>query len=183
MNRSDARQHTPRMQRAARLWPACATLVLVLAACSPAPEGGSLTASQGSNPSPTGGPLVGASASESEAPSPSTTEGGTLTGTWDGTWAIDPPYETSVGDFTMDLVQTGGSFSGTVEITNTDCTNGSVNGSVDGSTITFGWLLTPQPVQFTGTLNGTSMSGTWAANACSDSSISLTGTWEATKQS
>jgi hypothetical protein len=82
----------------------------------------------------------------------------------------------------MALVQTGSSFNGTVEITNTDCSNGSVNGTVDGTSITFGWVLTPQPVQFTGTLNGTSMSGTWAANACSDATISLTGTWEATKQ-
>lgn len=165
-----------------RSWVACATLLLVLAACSQAPATGSLTASQGGNPSPTGGGLVEASASESEAPSPSITESGSVTGTWNGSWAIDPPYATVIGTFTMDLVESGGTFSGTVEITNTDCSNGSVNGTIDGTAISFGWVLTPQPVQFTGTLNGTSMSGTWAANACSDSTISLTGTWEATKQ-
>ena len=82
----------------------------------------------------------------------------------------------------MQLVQTDGSFSGTVEITNTDCSNGTVNGTVAGTSVTFGWVLTPQPVQFTGTVNGASMSGTWAAIACSDPDISLTGTWEATKQ-
>ena len=103
-----------------------------------------------------------------------------LTGTWDGTWVIDGYGNT--GDFTMELVQTGGSFSGTVAITNTDCSNGSVDGTVNGTSITFGWLLTPQPVQFSGVLNGTSMSGTWAANACSNAELSLTGTWEATKQ-
>jgi hypothetical protein len=105
-----------------------------------------------------------------------------LTGSWVGTWAIDPPYAGVVGDFTMELVQTGGTFSGTVEITNTDCSNGPVDGTVSGTSVTFGWLLTPQPVQLLGVLDGTSMSGTWAAIACSNPDISLTGTWEATKQ-
>jgi hypothetical protein len=82
----------------------------------------------------------------------------------------------------MDLVQSGDSFSGFVEITNTDCSNGPVEGTLDGSRLDFGWILTPEPVQFEGTVSGSSMSGTWAALACSDSSISLTGTWEATKQ-
>jgi hypothetical protein len=182
MNGPDACQPTSRRRRAVGVWPACATLLLVLAACSPGPDRGSLAASQGGNPSPTGAQPPGASASESEAPSPSITESGTLTGTWNGTWAIDPPYEATIGTFTMDLVQAGNSFSGPVVITNTDCSNGTVDGSVDGTSVTFGWVLTPQPVQFTGVLNGTSMSGTWAAQACSDATISLTGTWEATKQ-
>lgn len=113
------------------------------------------------------------------SPSPSQAESD-VTGTWDGTWVIDGYGNT--GDFTMELVQRGGSFSGTVEITNTDCPTGTVNGTVAGTSVTFGWLLDPQPVQFSGVLNGTSMSGTWAANACSNADISLTGTWEATKQ-
>jgi hypothetical protein len=113
------------------------------------------------------------------SPSPGQPES-QLTGKWDGTWVIDG-YGTT-GDFTMDLVQTGRSFSGTVQITNTDCTNGPVNGTVDGSSVTFGWLLTPQPVQFSGVLKGTSMSGTWAAIACSNPALSLTGTWQATKK-
>ena len=112
------------------------------------------------------------------SPSPSQAESG-LTGTWDGTWVIDGYGNT--GNFTMELVQSGESFSGTVEITNTDCSNGTVNGTVDGTNVTFGWVLTPQPVQF-GSLRGTSMSGTWAALACSNPEISLTGTWEATKR-
>ncbi len=113
------------------------------------------------------------------SPSPSQTES-QLTGKWDGTWVIDG-YGTT-GDFTMELVQKGGSFSGTVQITNTDCSNGPVNGTVAGASVTFGWLLTPQPVQFSGVLKGTSMSGTWAAIACSNPALSLTGTWQATKK-
>ena len=183
MHGPDAPQPAPRTPRAVWLGPACATLVLVLAACSPSPSGASLAASEAGNPSPTGGPVVGASASESESASPSISESGTLTGTWDGTWAIDPPYEASVGGFTMEIVQTGGAFSGTVEITNTDCGNGTVSGNVSGTSVTFGWVTTLQPVQFSGVLDGTSsMSGTWSSVACSDPSISLTGTWEATKQ-
>jgi hypothetical protein len=113
------------------------------------------------------------------SPSPSQAES-QLTGTWVGTWVIDGYGNT--GDFTMELVQTGGSFSGTVVITNTDCSNGLVEGTVDGTSVTFGWILTPQPVQFSGVLDGTSMSGTWSATACSDATLFLTGTWEATKR-
>jgi hypothetical protein len=120
--------------------------------------------------------------SETEQPSdpPPPPAAAGLTGIWDGTWVIDDYGNT--GGFTMDLVQSGDSFSGTVELTNTDCSNGPVEGTLDGSRIDFGWLLTPQPVQFEGTLNGNSMSGTWSANACSDASIALTGTWEGTKR-
>ena len=113
------------------------------------------------------------------SPSPSQTES-QLTGTWDGTWVIDGYGNT--GDFTMELVQSGDSFSGPVEITNTDCPTGTVEGTLDGSKITFGWVLSRATVHFTGDLNGTSMSGTWSSIACSDPSLSLTGTWEATKQ-
>lgn len=174
--------HATPSQRIVTGWPVFATLLLVLAACTQAPATASMTASQAGNPSTTGGPVVGPTDSESEEASPSITQGGTLTGTWVGTWAIDPPYELSIGTFTMDLVQSGDAFGGPVEITNTDCSNGTVDGTVNGTSVTFGWVITPQPVQFEGVLNGTSMSGTWAAQACSDASISLTGTWEATKQ-
>lgn len=136
-----------------------------------------------------GAPLASASGfgsepSESEEPSASAPPAADVgvTGIWDGTWVIDPPYAEVSGGFTMDLVQSGSSFSGPVEITNTDCSNGTVEGSLNGSTINFGWVITPQPTQFTGTLNGSEMSGTWSALACSDSSLSLTGTWEATKR-
>jgi hypothetical protein len=115
------------------------------------------------------------------SPSPSPREA-SLTGTWAGSWQIDPPYAGVSGDFTMELAQSGSSLSGTVEITNTDCSNGTVEGTVNGPKITFGWILTPQPVQFTGTVSGDSMSGTWSSIACSNPDISLTGTWQAQKK-
>ena len=115
------------------------------------------------------------------SPSPSQAEA-SLTGTWDGTWQIDPPYADVAGAFTMELVQKGSSLSGTVEITNTDCSNGTVEGTVNGTNVTFGWVLTPQPVQFTGTVGNDSMSGTWSSLSCSSPSVPLTGTWQAQKR-
>lgn len=134
-----------------------------------------------------GGPVPSYSApgfepSESEeasvpAPPPAS---GDVTGTWNGTWVIDGYGNT--GDFTMDLVQSGDDFAGPIESTNTDCPNGTVDGTLDGSNVTMGWVLSGVPVSFTGTRDGTSMSGTWSSVACSDPNVSLTGTWEATKQ-
>jgi hypothetical protein len=181
-----AHRHPMRTRRATVLWAACATVVLVLAACTQGPATSSLTASFGANPSLSGGSVGGVesseSASESHSASPSSSDTGTLTGNWTGTWTIDPPYQDVAGGFTMEITQTGGSFSGTVELTNSDCGDGTVNGTVSGSRVTFGWVTTKQPVQFAGSLDGTSkMSGTWSSVACSNSSISLTGTWQATK--
>ena len=170
--------NAPRTRRTARLWPAIATFVLVLAACTQGPATSSLTASEGGEPSLASGPIVGASASESEEPSPSITQSGSLTGTWNGTWAIDGYGNT--GDFTMELAPSGDGYSGPIESTNTDCPTGTVDLTLDGSSVTMGWVLSGVPVSFTGTREGNSMSGTWSAVSCSQN-IPLTGTWEATK--
>jgi hypothetical protein len=134
-----------------------------------------------------GAPLTSASQayaepSESEEPSapPPPPADGDLTGTWEGTWVIDGYGNT--GDFTMELVQSGDAFSGPIESTNTDCPTGTVDGTLDGSSVTMGWVLSGVPVSFTGTRNGDSMSGTWSSVACSDANINLTGIWEATKR-
>jgi hypothetical protein len=135
-----------------------------------------------------GAPLTSASQayaepSESEEPSappPPPADAG-VGGTWDGTWVIDVYGNT--GDFTMELVQSGDAFSGQIDlINNTDCPSGTVDGALDGSDVTFGWVLSDVTVSFIGTRNGNSMSGTWSSVACSDPNINLTGTWEATKR-
>jgi hypothetical protein len=166
------------MRAPQRLFLPGALVVLILAGC-----GSSMSQSDGS-----GAPLASSSQayaepSESEEPSvPAQPPGqADVTGTWDGTWLIDPPYETVAGGFTMELTQSGSSFSGPLEVTNTDCMYRTVQGTLDGSSITFGWVGEDQPVQFTGTITGFTMSGTWSSQACSDPNISLTGTWEATK--
>lgn len=133
-----------------------------------------------------GAPLLSASQayaepSESEEPSapPQPGADSTLTGTWNGTWAIDG-YE-NTGEFTMELAPSGDGYSGPIESTNTDCPTGTVDLTLDGSSVTMGWVLSGVPVSFTGTREGNSMSGTWSAVSCSQN-IPLTGTWEATKQ-
>ena len=152
-----------------------------MASCSTAPAASS--ASVASSPSVAPSAFQQPSPTEAATPSPpseSQAEVG-LTGTWSGTWKIDPPYS-GTGGWTMKVKQTGNKFSGTVDLTKTDCSDGTVDGNVDGSTLSFGWIVTPQPIHFEGQVNGTSMSGTWSAKACSDSKISLTGTWKGTKQ-
>jgi hypothetical protein len=121
--------------------------------------------------------------SESQQPSQAPPPGNAsdLTGTWDGTWDIDPPYETVTGGFTLELTQSGNTISGPIEMTGTDCDNGTVGGTVEGSTITFGWVSSSQTVDFTGTVDGSSMSGTWSSISCSGD-VPITGTWEATKR-
>jgi hypothetical protein len=120
--------------------------------------------------------------SESEEPSaPQPPASADVTGTWEGTWLIDPPYSIE-GGFTMEIVQSGGAFNGTVAMTNTDCSDATVEGTINGSSLDFGWITSTQPIEFIGTLNGTSMSGTWSSIACSDGTTPLTGTWEGTKR-
>jgi hypothetical protein len=102
-----------------------------------------------------------------------------MSGTWDGTWAIDGYGNT--GDFTMQLAPSGDGYSGPIESTNTDCPTGTVELTLDGSSVTMGWVLSGVPVSFIGTKSGDSMSGTWSAVSCSQN-IPLTGTWEATKR-
>jgi hypothetical protein len=156
-----------------------AIALILLAGCL---QVGSITQSEAP-----GGPSLGAPSitfvepSETEEPSLNQPPGhGALTGSWEGTWVIDG-YGTT-GGFTMELVQEGDAFSGTVAMTNTDCSNGTVEGEIHGASVEFGWITSTQPVHFEGNLNGSAMSGTWSALACSDGTTSLTGTWEATKR-
>jgi hypothetical protein len=136
----------------------------------------------GSNSAPSASGSLGfAEESESEEPSvpAQPPAGGEMAGTWDGTWAVDG-YGTT-GDFTMELVQSGDDFSGTVESTDTGCPTGTVEGTLDGSSVSFSWVLSGVPVSFAGTKDGASMTGTWSAVSC-DNAISITGVWEATKR-
>jgi hypothetical protein len=154
-------------------------VLLLLTSCG----GQSPTASSSATPSEPGS-IPSSELTASVVPSPSSTstevEDG-ITGTWSGTWTIDPPYGNS-GGWTMELVQTGDTFNGTVELTETDCSDGTVSGTVDGTQISFGWIVTPQPIQFEGVVNDTQMTGTWSSLACSDPDIELTGTWVGTKE-
>jgi hypothetical protein len=81
----------------------------------------------------------------------------------------------------MDFIQSGSSISGPITFTGTDCEDGTVEGSVNGSSITFGVVASSQTIQYTGTVTGATMSGTWSAVSCTGN-VPITGTWEATKR-
>ena len=74
-------------------------------------------------------------------------------------------------------------FSGTGEVTGNTCVrHANLTGTINGANITFGFASAARPVTFTGILSGSTMSGTWEAVACGTVQVTLTGTWESTKQ-
>ena len=106
-----------------------------------------------------------------------------VTGNWTGTWAISQNFGTANGGFAMTITQKGSIFSGTTSVTGPTCVRtGNVSGTVTGNTIKFGWVTeVARPVQFEGTVSGSSMSGTWTAISCEPQSIPIDGSWAATK--
>jgi hypothetical protein len=65
------------------------------------------------------------------------------------------------------------------DIQDTSCvSNGQVDIALDGDTITMGSIQTEQPITFTGTVSGDTMSGTYDASACPPPN---TGSWEAVR--
>jgi hypothetical protein len=106
--------------------------------------------------------------------------GGGLTGTWSG---IATSHFGDTAAFTVDLVQTGSQVTGDLHIPTAICNKeAKVSGTVNGSAITFGVVEGDTSSTFTGTVSGTSMSGTWQSPA-GPVCRSDYGTWEASKTS
>lgn len=96
-----------------------------------------------------------------------------VTGTWPGTWQ---DAAGASGTFTMQFAQTGNQISGPITIEGSTCVSqGTISGTIDGDQITFGAVKAGNSVDYTGTISGDTMSGTWASPACGGDS----GTWEA----
>jgi hypothetical protein len=169
------------------------TTVLVLAGIL----AGCSVAAPGPTPTPTPSPRATASEEpdvdtpdESEpAPSdvPSTTpsqqapsegpEG--VTGSWTGAWHNDPEWGTAHGGFTITVVQHGGAFDGTIDVTGPTCVgHGTVSGTVTGRAVTMGLVIGGRNVDYLGTLDGNAMSGTWTTIACGTTQ-QISGTWSA----
>lgn len=108
-----------------------------------------------------------------------------LTGTWDGAWQNAEQWGGASGNFTLQVVQKGASFSGTVDVTGPTCIrHGKVTGTVakDGR-IQMGWVAAGvRDVNFEGQLSGRSMAGTWTAIACKPLDIAIDGSWSASKR-
>ena len=82
------------------------------------------------------------------------TAGGSLTGTWLGTYG--GAYR---GTFTLHWTQSKSHLTGTIKISNLGRTN--ITGRVRGSTIRFGTVGNANAITYSGSVSGTSMSGTY----------------------
>ena len=142
--------------------------ILVLSAC----ETGSTDVSGGSAETGPTGPT------ESTGPTAATgPTGASLEGTWSGTWDTDIPQVNGTFSWTIEATPNG--FKGTIDIQDTSCvSNGQVDVALDGDTITIGSIQAEQPITFTGTVSGDTMSGTYDASACPPPN---TGSWEAVR--
>ena len=143
--------------------------ILLLSAC----ETGSTDVSGGTTPTAPTGPT------ESTGPTAATgpTGAAALEGTWSGTWDTDIPQVNGTFNWTIEATPNG--FKGTIDIQDTSCvSNGQVDIALDGDTITIGSIQAEQPITFTGTVSGDTMSGTYDASACPPPN---TGSWEAVR--
>lgn len=93
--------------------------------------------------------------------------GGSLTGTWSGTYRS--AYH---GTFTLHWTQTNSRLTGTIKLSSVGRTN--ITGSVRGSTIRFGTVGNASAITYTGSVSGKSMSGTYKTGGAG-------GTWSAHK--
>jgi hypothetical protein len=80
--------------------------------------------------------------------------GGPLTGTWSGTYG--GAYH---GTFTLHWTQSKSRLAGTITISSIGRTN--ITGRVSGSTIRFGTVGNARAITYSGSVSGTSMSGTY----------------------
>jgi hypothetical protein len=118
-------------------------------------------------------------------PSPSpTVAADVVSGTWEGTWVNDLTFagQTITGGFVLTLAQDGTRVTGTARFSGPTCVRQvPVDGTVRGSTVKL-----PMPsqwdIEFVGTVEGDSMSGTYSAIACEMPDFIVTGTWQAERR-
>ncbi len=146
--------------------------------------GETITASPAETPAASPGETTTASPAETPAASPSETPGtdGTtskrdLTGSWAGTWVNVTP-DGAAGTLELTWVQKGTALEGTITIEGTACLNaGTTTGSLSGRDVVFGVAQREVRVDFTGTVSGDTMSGTYSSINCDGAA----GNWQADK--
>lgn len=105
-----------------------------------------------------------------------------ITGSWTGAWHNDPQWGDAHGGFVIDVVQHGGAFDGTIDVTGPTCVgHGTVSGTVTGRDVTMGLVIGGRDVNYVGTLDGGAMSGTWTTIACGTTQ-QISGTWSAQRE-
>jgi len=127
---------------------ATAAIAVAMAACSSPSGGGSGGGSGGV------GTTAHSSAPATKAAASRHNAAGALSGTWSGHYSGS--YN---GNFTVRWHQSGSRLHGTIHISNPGNTM-PINGIVHGSTITFG-TVGSLAITYSGTVSGTSMSGTY----------------------
>jgi len=112
------------------------------------------------------------------APAGSLPGTGTLTGTWSGTWTRD--VEGGGGTINFEVQQIGDVVSGAMTLGGSVCMTKptAFTGSFDGTTMTIAAKGTGYEVDFTGTLAGTTLTGTLKSQCSLGTG---TGKWTATK--
>ena len=131
----------------------------------------------GGGTGPTGTAPTGPTESTGPTAATGPTGAAALEGTWSGTWDTDIPQVNGTFSWTIEATPNG--FKGTIDIQDTSCvSNGQVDIALDGDTITIGSIQAEQPITFTGTVSGDTMSGTYDASACPPPN---TGSWEAVR--
>ena len=106
-----------------------------------------------------------------------------MTGTWAGTWQNEPNWGTANGGSTMKLIQAGTYVRRQTDVTEPTCIrHGTVSGTVNGSSISFGFVATGvRDIKYDGTISGDQMSGTWTAEAC-EVTVQIDGSWAASRK-
>lgn len=139
-------------------------LAVTAVACSSAK-----TPSSNSSAPPTGAATSPSAAAQASSPASSTGLSGTWSGHYSGAYT---------GTFTLTWQQSGSKLSGTIDVSEI---GGSVplNGTVNGDAITFG-TVGSTVIQYSGTVSGNSMSGTYKIQT---SSGSVGGPWSASRSS
>jgi hypothetical protein len=105
---------------------------------------------------------------------PAAPASGDVSGTWSGNYS-----GTFSGTFTLTWQQTGSNLSGTIKISGFGDVPTNIEGSVQGSAIRFG-TVHGQEVSYTGTVSGSSMSGSWQIPV---PGRTVKGSWSASKSS
>jgi hypothetical protein len=139
-----------------------------MAACGSSSTSTSSTASAASTPSPSAAPSTPAPTPITAAPT-TAPAAGDLSGTWSG--QVTGAFSHR---FTLTWQQTGSNLSGTIKFDDGLTLN--VNGTLQGSTIRFD-TVGSDAIAYSGSVSGTSMSGTYA------DAFGLGGSWSASKTS
>jgi len=156
------------MRNRKHLWGGLAiVLALAAAGCGSGGSSSSTTQQTSTPAASTPASTPASTAASSPPPASSSSSDSALSGKWKGTYS--GAYS---GTFTLNWTEASSKLNGTIDLSTGGTT--SVQGTVDGSSIKFGTVGGAQVIKYTGTVSGSSMSGSYSTPGGD-------GTWSATK--